>query len=107
MDVCATEVLSPPSNISASVKDGNLLVTWEPPVGRIAENPECFQYELALDDQVEYVCLYELLQILIITETIHTTACFIFWCTYSATRNNEEDFNAIKSAKLSCVLSIY
>ncbi|KAI3375263.1 hypothetical protein L3Q82_021760, partial [Scortum barcoo] len=45
------EVLSPPQNISASVKDGGLLVTWDLPQGRREINPPCFEYQLDLGDQ--------------------------------------------------------
>lgn len=80
VNVFATEVLSPPSNISASVKDGRLLVAWGLPGSRTTNNKDCFKYELDLGDKVEDMCLYELLQMLIITET---TDCFVFWCTRS------------------------
>nr|XP_019962339.1 PREDICTED: interleukin-5 receptor subunit alpha-like [Paralichthys olivaceus] len=42
------EVLSPPSNISAAVKDGSLLVTWRRPKN---DPPPCFEYQLDLDNQ--------------------------------------------------------
>ncbi|XP_029309512.1 cytokine receptor-like factor 2 [Cottoperca gobio] len=45
------EVLSPPPNISASVKDGDLVVTWGLPHSRADTNPECFEYQLAMADQ--------------------------------------------------------
>ncbi|KAG7227336.1 hypothetical protein INR49_000340 [Caranx melampygus] len=40
------EVQPPPSNVSATVKDGKLLVTWSPPT-----TPTCLEYELDLGDQ--------------------------------------------------------
>lgn len=45
------EVLSPPQNISASIKDGDLLVTWGLPFSRIGSNPTCFEYQLDMGDQ--------------------------------------------------------
>lgn len=53
---CATEVLSPPRNISASVKDGDLLVTWDLPRSRADYNPSCFEYQLDFGEQV-YLCV--------------------------------------------------
>ncbi|XP_067331286.1 interleukin-5 receptor subunit alpha-like isoform X2 [Channa argus] len=47
------EVLSPPSNISASVKDKYLMVTWSLPGSRTTTNPQCFEYQLDLGDQEE------------------------------------------------------
>lgn len=55
--MCATEVLSPPDNISVSVKDGELSVTWALPSSKDTENPECFEYQLDLGDKVQYVCM--------------------------------------------------
>ncbi|XP_040000700.1 interleukin-5 receptor subunit alpha-like isoform X2 [Xiphias gladius] len=43
------EVLSPPVNVTATVKDGGLLVTWGPPNNR--SRPSCFEYQLDLGDQ--------------------------------------------------------
>ncbi|XP_023277696.1 interleukin-5 receptor subunit alpha-like [Seriola lalandi dorsalis] len=48
-DMDQIEVVSPPSNISATIKDGNLLVTWSPPYNR--SKPSCFEYLLDLGDQ--------------------------------------------------------
>ncbi|XP_035525874.1 granulocyte-macrophage colony-stimulating factor receptor subunit alpha-like [Morone saxatilis] len=45
------EVLLPPQNISVSVKDGNLLVTWALPHSRVSYNPSCFDYQLEVGDQ--------------------------------------------------------
>ncbi|KAM9791368.1 granulocyte-macrophage colony-stimulating factor receptor subunit alpha-like [Syngnathus typhle] len=42
------EVLPPPGNISASVKDKDLVVTWNKPRGRANSNSLCFEYELAV-----------------------------------------------------------
>lgn len=56
--VCATEVLSPPHNISASVKDGDLLVSWALPYSQVSSNPSCFEYQLDMGDQVQHVCVY-------------------------------------------------
>ncbi|XP_040911561.1 prolactin receptor-like isoform X2 [Toxotes jaculatrix] len=39
----------PPTNVSATVKDGGLLVTWGPPPSDV--NYSCFEYELDLGDQ--------------------------------------------------------
>ncbi|XP_036939005.1 interleukin-5 receptor subunit alpha-like [Acanthopagrus latus] len=47
------EVLSPPDNISVSVKDGELSVTWALPSSKDTENPECFEYQLDLGDKKE------------------------------------------------------
>lgn len=96
--VCVPEVLSPPSNISASVEDGRLLVMWGLPGSRTNESPNCFEYELDLGDKVKNVFLNELLQMLIIDQT---TDCFVLCCTYCASRNNKEDLCKTKSAKLS------
>ncbi|XP_026230242.1 granulocyte-macrophage colony-stimulating factor receptor subunit alpha-like isoform X2 [Anabas testudineus] len=45
------EVLSPPSNISVSVKDEVLQVTWGLPGNRLKWTEQCFEYELDLGDQ--------------------------------------------------------
>ncbi|XP_070775087.1 interleukin-5 receptor subunit alpha-like isoform X1 [Enoplosus armatus] len=45
------EVLSPPQNVSASIKDGGLLVTWGLPRSREYSNPSCFEYQLDMGDQ--------------------------------------------------------
>ncbi|KAK5919209.1 hypothetical protein CgunFtcFv8_023117 [Champsocephalus gunnari] len=45
------EVLSPPQNISASIKDGGLLVTWGLPHSRADNDPFCFEYQLDMGDQ--------------------------------------------------------
>ncbi|XP_031711169.1 granulocyte-macrophage colony-stimulating factor receptor subunit alpha-like isoform X2 [Anarrhichthys ocellatus] len=45
------EVQSPPQNISASVRDGGLLVTWGLPKSRGKSRPDCFEYQLDMDDQ--------------------------------------------------------
>ncbi|XP_044074955.1 granulocyte-macrophage colony-stimulating factor receptor subunit alpha-like isoform X2 [Siniperca chuatsi] len=45
------EVLAPPEKISASVKDGSLLVTWGLPHSREYSNPSCFEYQLDIGDQ--------------------------------------------------------
>ncbi|XP_076600413.1 uncharacterized protein LOC143328877 [Chaetodon auriga] len=45
------EVLPPPQNISASVKHGDLLVTWDLPSSRVDSNPLCFEYQLDMGDQ--------------------------------------------------------
>lgn len=58
--VCATEVLSPPHNISASVKEGNLLVSWSLPYSKVSSNTWCFEYQLDLGDQVQHVCVYDM-----------------------------------------------
>ncbi|XP_049454089.1 granulocyte-macrophage colony-stimulating factor receptor subunit alpha-like isoform X2 [Epinephelus fuscoguttatus] len=50
-DMDMIEVLSPPQNISASVKDGDLLVTWDLPHSRANSNPSCFEYQLDMGDQ--------------------------------------------------------
>uniref|UniRef100_UPI0037E93F66 interleukin-13 receptor subunit alpha-1-like n=1 Tax=Semicossyphus pulcher TaxID=241346 RepID=UPI0037E93F66 len=50
-DMLMLEVLSPPQNISASFKDGGLLVTWSLPHSRESLKPSCFEYQLDLGDQ--------------------------------------------------------
>lgn len=50
-DMDMLEVLSPPHNISASVRDGSLLVTWGLPFSRTDSNPSCFEYQLDIGDQ--------------------------------------------------------
>nr|XP_020479734.1 uncharacterized protein LOC109974072 [Monopterus albus] len=45
------EVLSPPPNLSASVKDGDLLVTWDLPHSHFTSKDDCFDYQLDLGDQ--------------------------------------------------------
>ncbi|XP_051268542.1 granulocyte-macrophage colony-stimulating factor receptor subunit alpha [Dicentrarchus labrax] len=45
------EVLLPPQNISVSIKDGNLLVTWALPHSQVTTNSDCFEYQLELGDQ--------------------------------------------------------
>ncbi|XP_073347632.1 uncharacterized protein [Pagrus major] len=42
-------ILPPPANISASVKDGDLLVTWAAPPSDV--HTDCFEYQLDLGDQ--------------------------------------------------------
>ncbi|XP_034039787.1 granulocyte-macrophage colony-stimulating factor receptor subunit alpha-like isoform X2 [Thalassophryne amazonica] len=49
-DAYMLEVLSPPPNISAAVRDGGLLVTWDLPHTRVAYAAACFEYELNIDD---------------------------------------------------------
>lgn len=56
--VPAAEVLPPPPNFSASLRDGELLVTWSPPISRATKNLKCFEYQLDMGDQVKYVCVY-------------------------------------------------
>ncbi|KAM7378899.1 hypothetical protein PAMP_004490 [Pampus punctatissimus] len=50
-DTDILEVLLPPSNLSASVKDGNLLVTWLPPRSRQGHRRTCFEYQMDMGDQ--------------------------------------------------------
>ncbi|XP_028449948.1 granulocyte-macrophage colony-stimulating factor receptor subunit alpha-like isoform X2 [Perca flavescens] len=50
-EVNMLEVLSPPPNISASVKDGGLVVTWGLPHSREDTHPYCFEYQLDMGDQ--------------------------------------------------------
>nr|XP_040027798.1 uncharacterized protein LOC120816324 [Gasterosteus aculeatus aculeatus]XP_040027799.1 uncharacterized protein LOC120816324 [Gasterosteus aculeatus aculeatus] len=45
------EVLPPPQNITASFRDGSLLVTWDLPQRRTVCNDDCLQYQLDLGDQ--------------------------------------------------------
>lgn len=45
------EVLSPPPNISALVKDGGLLVMWGQPYSRVQAPLSCFEYQLDIGDQ--------------------------------------------------------
>ncbi|XP_049603072.1 granulocyte-macrophage colony-stimulating factor receptor subunit alpha isoform X2 [Syngnathus scovelli] len=45
------EVLPPPGNISASVKDKDLVVTWDKPRGRANYRSVCFEYQLAVGNQ--------------------------------------------------------
>lgn len=50
-DTDMLELLSPPPNIAASVKDGALIVTWDLPHTREDTNPYCFEYQLDIGDQ--------------------------------------------------------
>ncbi|XP_054624604.1 interleukin-5 receptor subunit alpha-like isoform X2 [Dunckerocampus dactyliophorus] len=45
------EVLPPPGNISASVRDEGLVVTWQVPCSRAYYNPSCFEYQLEVGDE--------------------------------------------------------
>ncbi|XP_042336897.1 granulocyte-macrophage colony-stimulating factor receptor subunit alpha-like, partial [Plectropomus leopardus] len=45
------EVLSPPQNINASIKDRDLLVSWSLPHSREDSTPLCFEYQLDMGDQ--------------------------------------------------------
>ncbi|XP_059201352.1 granulocyte-macrophage colony-stimulating factor receptor subunit alpha-like [Centropristis striata] len=58
-DLEMLEVLPPPPNISASITDGVLLVTWGLPHTRIAVDSSCFEYQLDLGhhDQERYLSL--------------------------------------------------
>ncbi|XP_070701553.1 interleukin-5 receptor subunit alpha-like [Pempheris klunzingeri] len=51
-DADMIEVPSPPTNISASIKDGGLLVKWALPHSQGDTNPSCFEYQLDIDDQL-------------------------------------------------------
>ncbi|XP_063741488.1 granulocyte-macrophage colony-stimulating factor receptor subunit alpha-like isoform X2 [Eleginops maclovinus] len=50
-DLNMLEVLSPPPNISASIKDGGLLVTWDLPQSRVDIHSSCFEYQLDISEQ--------------------------------------------------------
>lgn len=50
-DLDMLEVLSPPKDLSALIKDGDLLVTWSPPYSQVTINPKCFDYQLDMGDQ--------------------------------------------------------
>ncbi|XP_031614774.1 uncharacterized protein LOC116335267 [Oreochromis aureus] len=50
-DMDMLELLSPPPNIYASVKDGALVVSWGLPFTREVINPYCFEYQLDKGDQ--------------------------------------------------------
>ncbi|XP_078120765.1 uncharacterized protein LOC144526904 isoform X2 [Sander vitreus] len=50
-DINMLEVLSPPQNISVSVKDEGLVVTWGLPHSRVDPYPHCFEYQLDMGDQ--------------------------------------------------------
>ncbi|KAM7401185.1 hypothetical protein PAMA_005396 [Pampus argenteus] len=50
-DTDTLEVLLPPSNLSASVKDGNLLVTWVTPTNRRHYYLSCFEYQMDIGNQ--------------------------------------------------------
>lgn len=54
--VCATGVQPAPPNLSVSVKNESLLVTWGLPDSR-TQIASCLEYELDLGDKVEEVCL--------------------------------------------------
>ncbi|XP_078144069.1 granulocyte-macrophage colony-stimulating factor receptor subunit alpha-like isoform X2 [Centroberyx gerrardi] len=45
------EVLPPPPNISAVVRDGGLLVTWDQPYSRSSRTTKCFTYQLDISGQ--------------------------------------------------------
>ncbi|CAJ1071632.1 interleukin-5 receptor subunit alpha-like [Xyrichtys novacula] len=53
-DIDEIEVLSPPQDITASISNGDLLVTWSKPMNRKDSLPDCFEYELDLGDQEEH-----------------------------------------------------
>lgn len=55
--VCATGVQPAPPNLSASVKNGSLLVTWGLPDSR-TQIASCLEYELDLGDKVEELLNY-------------------------------------------------
>ncbi|XP_008275921.1 interleukin-5 receptor subunit alpha-like [Stegastes partitus] len=51
-DMDMLEVLSPPQNISASIKDGGLDITWDAPHPRSNINPtRCFNYQLDMSSK--------------------------------------------------------
>ncbi|XP_061791240.1 granulocyte-macrophage colony-stimulating factor receptor subunit alpha-like isoform X2 [Nerophis lumbriciformis] len=50
-DIDMMEVLLPPGNISASVDDHGLVVSWELPYSRATPDPSCFEYELDVGDK--------------------------------------------------------
>lgn len=89
--MCVTEHLPPPANISASFNNDNLIVKWDLPRTRNAVNPNCFENEVEIRDQVQYASP----QAVIIPDA---TFCFCFFCTCG--RNNEQDkllFNPVRS----------
>ncbi|XP_074544025.1 uncharacterized protein LOC141803880 [Halichoeres trimaculatus] len=45
------EVLPPPRDVSASIKNGALLVTWSKPINVADSGPHCFEYQLDMGDQ--------------------------------------------------------
>ncbi|KAM4597510.1 uncharacterized protein ACJ7VT_017026 [Polymixia lowei] len=45
------EVLSPPPNISASIRERALLVTWDIPYTPSSRSPKCFKYQLDISGQ--------------------------------------------------------
>ncbi|CAL8368807.1 unnamed protein product [Boreogadus saida] len=49
------EVLSPPPNITAEVKEGRLLVSWGLPYSRSSQNPLCFDYQVDDKRQVNEI----------------------------------------------------
>ncbi|XP_061747171.1 granulocyte-macrophage colony-stimulating factor receptor subunit alpha-like [Nerophis ophidion] len=50
-DIEMIEVLPPPGNISASVNDDGLVVSWGLPHSRVTSQPSCFEYQLDLGDE--------------------------------------------------------
>lgn len=89
--VCVTEHLPPPANISASFNNDNLIVKWDLPRTRNAVNPNCFENEVEIRDQVQYASP----QAVIIPDA---TFCFCFFCTCGW--NSEQDkllFNPVRS----------
>ncbi|KAF1383411.1 hypothetical protein PFLUV_G00131620 [Perca fluviatilis] len=56
-DINKLEVLSPPPNISASVKDEGLVVTWGLPHSRVNPHSHCFEYQLDMGDQERFKTL--------------------------------------------------
>lgn len=48
-------LLPPPTNITASIKDGNLFVTWNLPNTKTTRNPYCFDYQLDVGEHVRHI----------------------------------------------------
>ncbi|XP_065809869.1 interleukin-5 receptor subunit alpha isoform X1 [Labrus bergylta] len=57
-DMEMLEVLPPPENISASIKDGGLVVTWSKPKSRTNLNLHCSEFELVVGDQEKPISLH-------------------------------------------------
>lgn len=54
----ATELLLPPSELSAAINGSELLVSWAKPHSNLRLRNQCFEYQLDLGDQVQNAYVY-------------------------------------------------